>query len=338
MVRSQTYFSRKITLLNAAATIMIILLHAKPMERFSLPLSLDYPVIYSIWVFTQTAVPLFFFISGLLFYRNCEWTNIKSKLKRRILSLLVPYLIWNIFFVALMFSITHIPGIGNVMKGTEILNSPSRVFWSIITARCTSLWFVKDLMYFCIAAPVILICIKTPFRAILLTIASLIVIFWFDFGYEHCLNWLPIYLMGATIGRFTDANKTLSLSNVKISGIFLSLLFLFIYISSIVCEDCIPLFRLISPLLIWIGIDLIGQKAVFAYKQRDWMKYTFVIYCTQQFVLNVIEKIFVLIMPPTHATMFITFVVSSCLAWLTCYGIAKYLSRFKVYKYLSGGR
>lgn len=55
----------------------------------------------------EIAVPVFFLISGYLFFRGMEnwntsvWVN---KIKRRIKTLLVPYILWNIisvmFFVA----------------------------------------------------------------------------------------------------------------------------------------------------------------------------------------------------------------------------------------------
>lgn len=46
---------------------------------------------------SECAVPVFFFISAFLFYRTFDgtWINYKEKMKRRIRSLLVPYLIFS---------------------------------------------------------------------------------------------------------------------------------------------------------------------------------------------------------------------------------------------------
>lgn len=51
-------------------------------------------------VFPGFAVPTFFLISGYLFFRNMQawdWTRYGQKLRRRISTLLVPYLGWNAF-------------------------------------------------------------------------------------------------------------------------------------------------------------------------------------------------------------------------------------------------
>jgi len=48
------------------------------------------------------AVPTFFLISGFLFVKGLEkWnrTVYKGKLNKRVYSLLIPYLIWNTFYV-----------------------------------------------------------------------------------------------------------------------------------------------------------------------------------------------------------------------------------------------
>ena len=50
-------------------------------------------------VIAQVAVPSFFFISGYLFFANVETWNspaYRAKMLRRLKTLLLPYLIWNL--------------------------------------------------------------------------------------------------------------------------------------------------------------------------------------------------------------------------------------------------
>ena len=70
-INRNSYFSKKITFLNVFLTFIIVVLHAKTPERWGLPLDMTFPFIYVVNVFTQIGVPMFFFISGLLFYKNC---------------------------------------------------------------------------------------------------------------------------------------------------------------------------------------------------------------------------------------------------------------------------
>ena len=49
-------------------------------------------------VLTHVCVPTFYFISGYLFFKGLETWNVEKfmqKLKRRVKTLLVPFLIWN---------------------------------------------------------------------------------------------------------------------------------------------------------------------------------------------------------------------------------------------------
>lgn len=48
--------------------------------------------------FGQIAVPGFFMISGYLFYRDFDWNLLIGKWKRRISSVLVPYILWNFLY------------------------------------------------------------------------------------------------------------------------------------------------------------------------------------------------------------------------------------------------
>lgn len=102
------------------------------------------------------AVPAFFVISGILFFQGA-WSKEKyvHKLRNRISSLLVPYLLWNA--IAMLFIIALHPheysySFGNLLAG----------FWdshySFISASGHSpmdfpLWYVRDLMVCCLMSP-----------------------------------------------------------------------------------------------------------------------------------------------------------------------------------------
>ena len=51
----------------------------------------------AIHLVADVAVPAFFFIAGYLLYANIDftWNNYVHKLRNRVKSLLVPYLLWN---------------------------------------------------------------------------------------------------------------------------------------------------------------------------------------------------------------------------------------------------
>lgn len=74
------------------------------------------------------------------------------------------------------------------------------------------------------------------------------------------------------------------------------------------------------------------------FQVRPWMKYMFFIYCTHQFVLNVLQKFVVMTCPPTPLTLNLTFILSPVVVIVLLICTAKMLSRYRFYSYLSGGR
>lgn len=58
----------------------------------------------------NVAVPIFFLVSGLLFFRDYNWNKVLSKYKSRIKSIAIPYFAWNSIYtlVAIFFSVSII--------------------------------------------------------------------------------------------------------------------------------------------------------------------------------------------------------------------------------------
>lgn len=108
------------------------------------------------------AVPSFFLISGYLFFQKLDNYNIgkyKQKIKNRLKTLLVPYIIWNIlaYVVFVLTNITHGIGMneswGRVSYGS-LWNAHGGLPFN------NPLWFVRDLMVLCLLAPLIYFAIK----------------------------------------------------------------------------------------------------------------------------------------------------------------------------------
>ncbi|MBQ5984357.1 MAG: acyltransferase family protein [Lachnospiraceae bacterium] len=116
------------------------------------------------------AVPIFFFISGFLFFRGLEEWNTSvwiGKLKKRVRTLLVPYLIWNILSILVQFLSENraallwgaFPDIGAWFQGI----GGWRVFWgtgSLGLPHNAPLWFIRNLMLLAIFAPLIFLLVR----------------------------------------------------------------------------------------------------------------------------------------------------------------------------------
>lgn len=167
-------------------------------------------------VFADFCVPLFFFISGFLFFYNSDFSKkiYLTKLNKRVKTLLVPYLIWN--FVAFIILLIQVhPGVIRffpLLKDYRVdITSFLSSFWVTnlpismsgpANPINTPLWFIRDLMVLVLFSPIIWWLIKR------LKIGTVIVlgIIWFfslgeGFGFPGlCHQSLFFFPLGAYFG------------------------------------------------------------------------------------------------------------------------------------------
>ena len=128
------------------------------------------------YIITQIAVPSFFFFSGFLFFHKmngftfCVYTQ---KLKKRIDTLVIPYVFWNLFVAVLYLMIqTIIPGMMSGKNKLLVDYSISDWLWMFwdtnrISPAFTAhlplngpLWFVRDLIVVVIGTPLVYFLIR----------------------------------------------------------------------------------------------------------------------------------------------------------------------------------
>lgn len=204
--------SDTISFLKFPLAVLVVILHCdlttKPIEKIGLS-AIDmadswYAKIS--WFLSgyigSAAVPCFFVISGfLLFYnvRDYGWEAYKSKLLRRCKSLLVPYVVWCMIYVALYWII----GYENILftEKPDILGGNLSIsiliFEIFIKPLDGPLWFIRNLFAMVILSPVLYWIIKrTKFLLPLsLLILSSIIhhpiiesFLWFSFGISFAVN------------------------------------------------------------------------------------------------------------------------------------------------------
>ena len=195
------YFHNKVILLNIALTFIIVVLHSNPLNRIGIDYSNSYLLVHSIEVFAQIGVPMFFFISAMLFYKSLSvMSKIKDKLKTRIRSLVIPYILWNIIFVGIYWTMTHISFIASMMNMPPVPSDVAGICLSILNSKYTVLWFVKDLIVFCLISPVFYVMLKSKIIMVVSICGLVFLNMSYSMEYESIWHWLPVYLLGAYIG------------------------------------------------------------------------------------------------------------------------------------------
>lgn len=125
-------------------------------------------------VLPTICVPLFFFISGFLFFYNADFneSTYKRKLKSRYKSLMIPYLIWNFIGFLILLTQIHprfIPFFPLLQDFRVDISTFLCSFWVIQLPMGTGdftcpidgpLWYVRDLIILIVAAPFLYYIIK----------------------------------------------------------------------------------------------------------------------------------------------------------------------------------
>lgn len=150
-----------------------------------------YPIFMALNAFIDAfvrgvSVPVYFFISGYVFFLNVDWgrqTYIR-KLKNRVKTLFIPYIVWISLEIVLTV-VTHLPLFSSLMSyaGTEIhltLSTLLSCFWQyhgdLVSVSSASfnegidvaspyplvvpLWFLRDLMIVVLCAPFLYLLLK----------------------------------------------------------------------------------------------------------------------------------------------------------------------------------
>ncbi|EKY4195043.1 acyltransferase [Vibrio harveyi] len=182
----------------------------------------------------RVSVPLFFMISGYLFFLGCNWSldKYKVKLKSRFNSLVIPFLFWNITTLAVFFLVQINPTTSTLFSGNGQLISEYNSF-DFINAIIGinrlpisfQFWFIRDLIIVIILSPIFALFFKRKSLSKIVLLCLLIL--WF-------FNLWPInipsiasvmfFYTGAYLGTFGKCLFSLDKFGGNISYIYISIL------------------------------------------------------------------------------------------------------------------
>lgn len=190
--------------------------------------SLDFCSI-SIDILTKVAVPAFFVLSGFLFFKDAfSFEEYKAKINRRVSSLFVPYVLWNVipFIIVIGLKILGCIIKGNPWGGIVIYISDTDwldVFTGYKNAYPLNpvLWFIRDLMISAVLSPLVYCIVKRKFLFIFAILLFILVpnISCNIYSYSSFVYFL--------IGAFVSTNKFVTLNR--------SYIFCSIFVCSFLC-------------------------------------------------------------------------------------------------------
>ena len=200
-------------------------------------------------VLAAIGVPLFFFISGYLFFYNKDFNKdvYTQQLKKRANTLLVPYILWNLIAVLWHFKY-FIPGISSFFRPTDVQISFTRILNTffdnnngrgifigqvspsaerMISPIDGPLWFVRDLMLMVLGSPIIYWLTK-KFKTYFVTVVGLVWLFSSfilpAFNYKDQLLTALFFFSGGGYYSINKENFVLSFRELKFIPITYSII------------------------------------------------------------------------------------------------------------------
>ena len=276
----------------------------------------------------KTCVPVFFVISGYLFFNNVSLFDKEAysrKIKSRIKSLLIPYIIANCFF-----------SLYGIITKRSLAFSISGFLDSFIGfsgyPADPPLWYIRDLMVLVLFSFVIYWLI----RKLSYTIPLLLFICWVTFP---LLNVLDISLFRGlvffSLGAFISLKQKdlLSFFRVRQYGITYILLYVILLLLS-VYFGYDPLSRLSSivGVLFWFSIGYFLREKINAFCSNYVVTGSIFIYFYHYYLAILIPRFLMLIFGASPVKAFIFYIIgviaSCCILYLVYYLLNRYFKKF----------
>lgn len=120
-------------------------------------------------VLAATAVPLFFLMSSVLFFKDFRPTQVcyVDKLKNRFRTLVIPYLFWLLAYLAFKFTVQSLPFLSGVIGGDSkrIVEYKLYDYFDALSGWTSfpisyQFWFIRDLIVIVCISPVIWLAVR----------------------------------------------------------------------------------------------------------------------------------------------------------------------------------
>jgi surface polysaccharide O-acyltransferase-like enzyme len=329
----------KITMVSFVCSLLVIWIHTYNLGAYGITADdgglagVTYFVEYYWDKLTDMAVPLFFVISGFLFFRTFSFAVLKDKYRTRARSVLLPYVCWCSIYYLYFVALTNLPGIRNLMSSTEHISIGVmpwlRWLWP---DSYYVLWFLKSLILFILFTPVIYILMKDWHRKIPTGFVVLAAVFVLNWMQKTILSagecW---YLLGCWIA--INHKEWGFYQNKKLSWLAVLYMLLCLVTGFRVWNIWTQLGFVIA---FWLAFDFVKIPE----QTPWWMQITFFTYVAHDIVLEVMKKVILIVTKANPSIALAEYICLPVLVFGILVLIAYLMKKImpSVWKVLSGGR
>ncbi|MBR3436193.1 MAG: acyltransferase [Lachnospiraceae bacterium] len=284
-------------------------------------------------LFTAIAVPGFFFLSGYLFFRNFTPDQLGRKLKSRIFTLLIPFILWNLIYYFIELALRNLPLTAGLFDGSEVPFTVKEILLAAFNYKYNPVfWFMQFLIVYTALSPLIWLLMKNRISgiAVLALVFGAVFLlsllspsgFW-RVPYEM-LQFFPAYLGGCFSAihlRKLFEEKKPSVLISAVSALLLAGLHAWnLCAPSLLSEEMV---RLLTGPLLWFALSPIPFG-----KPMAWMRFTFFFYAAHHLMAHLINKMASVVLGTHMAIGGVFFLVLPWVIVPVLFGIGLLFERF----------
>lgn len=331
------YLSNKIKNISFILTILVVILHAYNIQN-------DISIVSFIQTFISygiatIAVPIFFMISGYLFFYKFEpsLNNWIKKYKKRFKTLLVPFIIWCTGWMIVLY-IVQLTSIGKGLFTNMIISEFSFkdiIKYTYVYPIPFQLWYISALIECVIISPIIYYLIKkigqiSGYIFFILWISSIL-------KYPIALFSIGAYLSIRNINLELKLN-TLTYRAIVILFIILTGVKTYLsYFDVSYINFLGNIVILLGVLSIWIGYD---RHSNLWNKSFDITKYSIFIYFFHEPLQSVIIRVMFKVLGSDQIIHMIVYMLTPIITIFISISVGKFIDKYmkNSYAILTGGR
>lgn len=215
----------------------------------------DFRYFYSIIEdLTAVSTSYFFCVSAFFFYKDLTYGNIAVRLRKRCITLLLPYLLWNLIYMIFYFRIYRFTIYGIVSGLT-------------VSPLCTPSWYLLTLFIFFIPAPLIKCAFNKSYSTVILLIFGILISYLGYIKFQQELAAVPFvggylirmaeyltpYLIGGVIGTYFSQRLSVNWKH-SLVGLFCSCIIVFCFKNIALPAETRYLFWILFIIAAWESI------------------------------------------------------------------------------------
>lgn len=347
------FLSDKIKVISFLAIVLVVFLHAYNLDTKQHGIVLSLPKSYNWFVqnlisngVTRIAVPLFFIISGFLFFTKFDENqpNFLVKIRKRVKSLFVPYVIWSVMGIILYFILQSVPATQTFFTKQRVADYDAFTFIKTIFINPIpyQLWFIRDLFVIVLFSPIWYFLLKNIKWGILIPV---LLLWFYEFeNFNNSLEALLFFLTGSYVALYSKSTLTFLGKQRTLFFVFLWFVFLLAKIGFLYFDAPAVFVILLHKISILTGVIAAWNSYDYLSNNKQsnssWYGFTFFIYAFHEPVLTFFKKGLFFALGTNEFQYFLVYftapILTIGLSYLTALVLKKRL--FFIYEILTGGR